>query len=39
VGSKEILEVVEEGFEDEEVNHDDLDSKSDSEYEDERKKL
>ncbi|GJY37194.1 hypothetical protein Tco_0422572 [Tanacetum coccineum] len=39
VGSKEIVEVVEEGFEDEEVNHDDLDSKSDSEYEDERKKL
>nr|GEX74904.1 transposase, MuDR [Tanacetum cinerariifolium] len=31
VGSKEIIEVIKEGFEDEEVNHDDFDSGSDSE--------
>ncbi|GJR31029.1 hypothetical protein Tco_1107261 [Tanacetum coccineum] len=38
VGSKEIIEVVEEGFKDEEVYHKDFDSGSDSEYEGERKK-
>ncbi|GJT83440.1 transposase, MuDR [Tanacetum coccineum] len=38
VGSKEIVEVVEEGFEDEEVDHEDFDSGSDSEYKGEKKK-
>ncbi|GJS75385.1 hypothetical protein Tco_0725266 [Tanacetum coccineum] len=38
VGSKEIVKVVEEGSEDEEVDHKYFDSGSDSEYEGERKK-
>ncbi|GJY37196.1 hypothetical protein Tco_0422574 [Tanacetum coccineum] len=36
--NSENVEVVEEGFKDEEVNHDDFGSGSDSEYEDETKK-
>nr|GEV32783.1 hypothetical protein [Tanacetum cinerariifolium] len=38
VGSKAIVTTEEEEFEEEEVNHDELDSGSDSEYEGERKK-
>ncbi|GKA35579.1 hypothetical protein Tco_0722070 [Tanacetum coccineum] len=38
VGSKQIVEVVKEGFEDEEVDHEDFDSGSDSEYKGEKKK-
>nr|GEX00036.1 transposase, MuDR [Tanacetum cinerariifolium] len=38
VGSKEIEDVVEEGFEDEEVNHEGFDNMSDSKYESEWKK-
>ncbi|GJR54012.1 WD repeat-containing protein LWD1 [Tanacetum coccineum] len=39
VGSKEIVEVVEEGFKDEEVYHKDFDSWSDSEYEGKKKRF
>ncbi|GJR83643.1 WD repeat-containing protein LWD1 [Tanacetum coccineum] len=39
VGSKEIVEVVEEGFKDEEVYHKDFDSGSDSEYEGKKKRF